>query len=271
VAVDTAKHASADRITLVVPTFPYARQHKKTGREGLTAAWICHILESLRVSRIVTLDLHCAEIENAMSHAVIENLHASYQIAKTTANLVKQDDLVIVAPDFGAMDRNKFYAETFGVPLAVIHKERDYSKVSTSSKDCNIKTMEVLGDVKGKDCLIVDDMIDTGGTILKAAGYLRKSGAKRVIMACSLPFFNGDAKMAFDEAFAAGVFTKVIGTDAVYNPQLWEKPWFVRASVLKLFAEVVRRLHNNISVAELMDGREVIIKKLKEENWYNVQ
>jgi ribose-phosphate pyrophosphokinase len=269
VAIDTAKHASPSRITVVIPTFPYARQHKKSGREGLTASWICHILEKMRVQRLVTLDLHCSEIENAFHNTVVENLHASYQIAKAASELVRHRDLVVVAPDIGAMGRNRYFAEALRTELACIYKERDYNKVSTSAADSNIKSMQVLGDVRGKDVLIVDDMIDTGGTILKSAEHLRNSGAKRVIMACSLPFFNGTAIADFEAAFNKGVFTKVIGTDAVFNPKLWEARWFEKTTILKLFGEVIRRLHSNISCAELMDAREVIKKKLEETNWYD--
>jgi ribose-phosphate pyrophosphokinase len=122
----------------------------------------------------------------------------------------------------------------------------------------------VLGDVDGKDCLLVDDMIDSGGTILKAADHLRRSGAKKVFIAASLPFFSGNAMADFDAAFDSGIFTRVIGTDAVYRPQLWEKKWFVKSSVDWFFGEVLKKLYEDAPMSDLLDSR-VAIKKYLEE------
>jgi ribose-phosphate pyrophosphokinase len=258
VTLDAVKQASARRIACVIPTFPYARQHKKTGREGLAAAWVTREIERLGVRRIITLDIHSREIQNALDNAVMENLHATLQLVKALLPLVNFDKLVIVAPDSGAVERAKFFSDSLGSKLAMIYKERDYSKMTTSALDTNITTTKVLGNVEDSDCLLVDDMIDSGGTILRAAEYLRRNGAKRVFIATSLPFFSDPAINDFNEAFNTGVFTRVIGTDAVYKPELWKQQWFVRASIDKLLGAVLTRLHEDAPLSELLDCRGAI-------------
>ena len=172
VTIDAVRQAGAKDITLVLPVYPYSRQHKKKGREGLTASLLGHIYENMGVTRIITLDLHSREIVNAFASTHIENLHASYQIIRELAKLVdltnKTEDLIVVSPDTGAIDRNKFYATGLKTPLAMIYKERDYSMVTQNAKDTNIKSIKLLGDVRGKVAFLADDMLGTGGTLLKA-------------------------------------------------------------------------------------------------------
>ncbi|MDR1635762.1 MAG: ribose-phosphate diphosphokinase, partial [Treponema sp.] len=131
VTVDAAKQAGADRVTAVLPIYPYARQHKSKGREGLTASRVGKILEYLGVNRIITLDIHSRDIGNSFDRMRLENLHASYQIIRTLSRMdgVLSDDFVVVSPDTGAVDRNKFYATALKKPLALIYKERDYSRI----------------------------------------------------------------------------------------------------------------------------------------------
>src|SRR5574344_1549682 len=154
VTIDAVRHAGAAKITLVLPVYPYSRQHKKKGREGLTASLLGHLYENLGVNQIITLDIHSREIENAFHVARIENLHASYQIIRELSRIVDlnsdKDDFVVVSPDTGAVDRNKFYATGLKKPLAMLYKERDYSVVSQNAKAMNIKSVKLLGDVQGK-------------------------------------------------------------------------------------------------------------------------
>ena len=132
VTIDAARQAGAQRITLVIPNYPYARQHKAKGREGLTASRIGKMFESLGVCHIITLDIHSRDIMNSFTTMRLENLHASYQIIRALSKLdgtLLDDDFVVVSPDTGAVDRNKFFASTLKKPLALLYKERDYSKV----------------------------------------------------------------------------------------------------------------------------------------------
>ncbi len=269
VTIDAVRMAGAGKITLVVPAYPYARQHKRKGREGLTASLLGHIYEMQGVSRIITLDLHSREIPNAFSRLNLDNLHASYQVIRELSKIVdltgQTDDLVIVSPDTGAIDRNKFYATGLKVPLAMIYKERDYSVVTQDAKNTNIKSIKLLGDVKGKVAFLADDMLGTGGTLLKAMGFLKEQGATKVIAAISLPFFTGNAVELFDQAYKDGLFYRVIRTNAVYHPDLKDKEWFISTNVTGLFANVITRIHHDQSLSDLLDNRTIIDKLIKKD------
>ncbi len=264
VTIDAVRHAGAKRLTLVLPVYPYSRQHKKKGREGLTASLLGHLYESLGVSQIITLDIHSREIENAFIKARIENLHASHQIIRELSKIVdltsEQDDFVVVSPDTGAVDRNKFYATGLKKPLAMLYKERDYSVVTQNAKATNILSIKLLGDVKGKVAFLADDMLGTGGTLLKAMEFLKEQGATKVIAAISLPFFTGNAIEQFDEAYAKGHFFRIIGTNAVYHEELLTKEWYIKTNVSGLFAQVISRLHHDQSLSDLLDNRNIIEK-----------
>lgn len=269
VTIDAVRHAGAARITLVLPVYPYSRQHKKKGREGLTASLLGHLYESLGVSQIITLDIHSREIENAFHVARIENLHASYQIIRELSRIVdltsEADDFVVVSPDTGAVDRNKFYATGLKRPLAMLYKERDYSVVTQDAKATNIKSVKILGDVRGKVAFLADDMLGTGGTLLKAMEFLKEQGATKIIAAISLPFFTGNSIAQFDEAYAKGNFFRIIGTNAVYHEELLTKEWYIKTNVSGLFAQVISRLHHNQSLSDLLDNRNIIEKLVKQE------
>jgi ribose-phosphate pyrophosphokinase len=221
------------------------------------------------VKRIITLDIHSREIENAFGKANIENLHASYQIIRELSHLFdlspNGDDLVIVSPDTGAVDRNKFYATGLKKPLAMIYKERDYSVVTQNAKDTNIKSVKILGDVKGKVAFLADDMLGTGGTLLKAMEFLKEQGATKVIAAVSLPFFTGNAIELFDEGYKQGLFYRIIGTNAVYHEELLKKEWYISTDVSGLFANVITRIHHNQSIGDLLDNRSIIEKIVKQQ------
>ena len=265
VTIDAVRQAGAKEITLVLPVYPYSRQHKKKSREGLTAALLGHIYEMMEVRRIITLDLHSREIVNAFSHTQCENLHASYQIIRELAKVVDltKEDLVVVSPDTGAIDRNKFYATGLKKPLAMIYKERDYSVVTQDAKNTNIKSVKLLGDVSGKVAFLADDMLGTGGTLLKAMEFLHNQGATKVIAAISLPFFTGNAIELFDEAYKNGLFYRIIGTNAVYHEELLKKEWYISTDVSGLFANVITRMHHDQSLGELLDNRSIIEKLIK--------
>ncbi|MDR2184840.1 MAG: ribose-phosphate diphosphokinase [Treponema sp.] len=265
VTVDAVKQAGAAQITLVTPNYPYARQHKKKGREGLTASRVGTILDSLGVNRIITLDIHSREIGNGFNFMRLENLHASYQIIRALSRITGiGDDFVVVAPDTGAVDRSKFYANALKKPLALLYKERDYSRISKDALDNNIGEIRLLGDVKGKIVFVADDILGTGGTLLKAMKFLKEQGAGKLICAVSLPLFSGDAVSFFDEAYRRGYFFRIIGTNAVYHEELLEREWYVSVNITKLFAQTISRLYQGLSLSSLLDNREVIDKLLSE-------
>ncbi len=267
VTIDAVHHAGAGSITLVLPSYPYSRQHKKKGREGLTASMLGHFYECLGVSQIITLDIHSREIENAFHSARIENLHASYQIIR---ELLKIEDLsdpdadfVVVSPDSGAVDRNKFYSAGLQKPLAMIYKERDYSVVTQNAKQSNIVSVKLLGDVSGKTAFLADDMLGTGGTLIKAMEMLKKEGAENIICAVSLPLFTGRAVDSFEDAYQKGLLYRVIGTNAVFHTEeVLGREWYVSASISELFARTISRIHHGNSLSSLLDNTKIINRHL---------
>ncbi|NIZ19787.1 ribose-phosphate diphosphokinase [Entomospira culicis] len=268
-AVDAAKGAGAGRITCILPAYPYARQHKRKGREGLTAALVGRILEDMGVDRIITLDIHSRDIDHTFKNLHLESFHANYPILKALKQIInlKEEDLVVLAPDTGSLGRNRYYANSLGRPLAMMYKERDYSKVSKNASDSNIKGAKLLGDVAGKTVFLADDMLGTGGTLIKALEQMRENGAKRVIIAISLPFFDADAVEQFQKAYDAGLFWRLISTNAVaHSSDLLERSWYIQADVAKLFAEVLMRLHTDRTLSPLLDNNEVIQKLLNAED-----
>ena len=263
VTIDAVKHAGCKDITLVLPSYPYSRQHKKKGREGLTASLFGHFYESLGVKDIITLDIHSREIENTFSSTKLENLHASYQIIRELSKILdlkdeERDPFIVVSPDSGAVDRNKFYSSELKKPLAMLYKERDYSRVSENSEKSNIVDLKLLGDVKGKNVFLADDMLGTGGTLLLAMKFLKENQAKKVVAAVSLPLFNKDSIQVFDQKYREGYFYRIIGTNAVYHTDLKDKEWYIEADVSAFFAEVIIRIHNNESISDLLDNRHLI-------------
>lgn len=261
--VNALKLAGVESVTLVLPTYPYSRQHKKGSREALTAALFGNIVETVGVDRIITLDIHCKEIENCFRTCHLENLHASYQMLLELKKVVdlSDPDLVVVAPDTGAVTRNRFFAETLHRPLAMLYKERDYSVVTRSAKNSNIKSIKLLGDVKGKTVIMADDMLASGGTLLNAMRILREFGAKKIICLISLPFFNGNAVESFDAAHKEGVFDYVISTNAVYHDDNFlERKWYIQADICELFARVIHHLHHGRAISPLLDNRRIVQK-----------
>jgi len=268
VAVDAAIQAGASSVTLVLPTYPYARQHKRKGREGLTAIRIGQMFEFLGVKRIITLDIHSRDISNGFRRLHLENLHASYQILLKLSEIVdlKDPDLVMVSPDTGAVDRNKFYALSLGIPLAMLYKERDYSRYSQNAAENNIVSMKLLGNVEGKTVFMADDILGTGSTLIKAMKLLKTLGATKVICAVSIPLFTGEAINHFEKAYREGSFYRIIGTNAVqHDERLLDREWYIPADVSNLFARIISRLHHNLSLSELLDNRRIIQHLLSRE------
>ncbi len=261
VVIDALLQAKPRKISLVLPLYPYARQHKRNGREGLTASSLGRVFENMGVEKIITLDIHSRSTENSFQHMGLENLRASYQIIKKLWQIIdiKNDDLVVLAPDSGSLERNKFYAQALGKPLALLYKERDYAKVSTSASDSNIISTRLLGDVEGKTIFIPDDILGTGGTLINTMKLMKKMGAKRIICAISLGLFDHGAVAHFDKAYEEGYFHRIICTDAVnISDEIRNKEWFLSVSVVKLFAASIANLHLSRSISQLMDNRPLI-------------
>ena len=203
ITVDALKRSSARRITLVAPYLGYSRQDKKLrGREPISAKLVAKLLETAGVDRIVTLDIH-SDQSIGFFDIPIDNLRASSILIPYLRRKFANDSLVVVSPDKGGVPRASAYATELDAPLAMIHKTRTEAN--------KVEKMTLLGSVRGKTCLIVDDMIDTGGTLIKAAEMLMKAGATRVVACCVHPVLSGDAV----ERLRSSEIEELVTTDTI--------------------------------------------------------
>jgi ribose-phosphate pyrophosphokinase len=171
---------------------------------------------------------------------------------------ILNDDFVVVSPDTGAVDRNKFFASALKKPLALLYKERDYSKTSEDASKSNISQIRLLGSVWDKTVFMADDMLGTGGTLIKGMRLLKENGARRIICSISLPLFSGDAVTHLENAYREGLFYRIIGTNAVYHEEVLNREWYINVNITGLFADVISRLHQSLSISSLLDNREII-------------
>jgi len=175
---------------------------------------------------------------------------------------ILNDDFVVVSPDTGAVDRNKFFASALKKPLALLYKERDYSKISKDASHSNIAQVRLLGNVRDKTVFMADDMLGTGGTLIKGMKILKENGARRIICSVSLPLFSGDAVNYLEDAYREGLFYRIIGTNAIYQEEVLKREWFISVNISGLFAQVIARLHRDLSISDLLDNREIINRLL---------
>jgi ribose-phosphate pyrophosphokinase len=248
-AINAAKLANAHYITAVIPVYPYARQDKPKTREGISAAMIARELEDCGVSRIITLDVHNEAIAGFFRSATLENLRASMELIDYAKNNLDVNNLIVVAADVGAAPRANFFAGRLGTKLAIMHKERDYSKANS------VENMTLVGNVVDKDVLVVEDMIDTAGTLVITAKKLKESGAKRVFFAASLAMLNGPAVDRINKAYEEGFITRVIGTNVIFREKDFAKehPWYDEVKLENYFARVIYNINKGKSISKLLE------------------
>jgi len=234
----------------VLPQFPYSRQERRKTREAITAKLMANMLEDAGAQRVITLDIHAEAIQGFFNSAKLEDLHASGEIIHYLQNILRIDPtrLVVTGPDVGSAERARHYSKVLGTEFAVVDKARDYMAIS------KIESMRLVGNVKDKEVLLVDDMIATGGTLINAARLLKDKGAQKIYVATSLPFFTADCTEKLNRAYSDGVIDLIIGTDAVFHgKEFVEKtPWYHEVSIAPLFAHVIYNINLKRSVSELL-------------------
>jgi ribose-phosphate pyrophosphokinase len=241
--IDTLKRASAHRVTAVVPYFGYARQDRKDeGRTPITAKLVANLLERAGADRVVSIDLHAAQVQGFFDIPV-DHLNAGPVLSKWFKSL-NLDNWVFVSPDVGNVKRAQVYANMMGGEICIIDKRR---KSGTQTEVAHI-----IGDVRGKNCLIVDDMITTAGTVTKAVRAIKDHGALDVYIAATHGIFAGPAI----ERLAAAEFTKIAVTNTIpmtdrCNPI---KDRMVVLDVSALLGEAIHRIHHNESVSAMFKG-----------------
>ena len=244
IMVDALKRASAKRITVVAPFYPYARQDKKgRGREPISARLVADLYKAAGADRIMSVDLHAAQIQGFFDGPV-DHLFAMPVLLDHFQKLLDPSTLTVVSPDMGRVRVADIWSDKLGAPLAIIHKRRD-PRVPNQ-----VSVHDIVGDVEGRVCLIVDDMIDTGRTIVKAAEALKKNGATAVVVAATHAVFSDPAFEILQDV----AVDQVVVTDTLPVPE--DKRWdrLTVLSIAPLIARAIHEVFDDGSVTSMFDG-----------------
>lgn len=241
IMVDALRRASASTINVVMPYYGYARQDRKSrSREPITAKLVANMLENAGVDRVIALDLHAAQIQGffdiPVDHLMAAPLLAGYFTKQGIAK-----DSVVISPDHGGVTRARALAEFLKAPIAIIDKRRPRANVA--------QVMNIIGDVKGKRCIMIDDMIDTAGTITLGAQALMDAGAKEVYASCTHAVLSGPAIQRLQDS----VLKEVVVTDSINLPKEKQIDKIKQVSVGPLIGEAIKRINENKPLSPLFN------------------
>ncbi len=254
--VIAACNGKAKRINVIMPFLYEGRQHKRNGRESLDCAYALEELRDMGINNFITFDAHDPRVQNAAPLSGFDNFLPPYQFIKALLNseedlLVDKEHLIVISPDEGALDRAIYFANVLGVDTGMFYKRRDYSTIVNGKNP--IVAHEFLGDnIDGKDIIIIDDMISSGGSMLDTARQLKQMNARRVFICCTFGLFT-DGLDAFDASYERGDFDKVVTTDLTYlPPQLYNRPYFIEADMSKFIASLIDFMNHDASLSNVM-------------------
>ena len=240
VMADALKRASARHITAVVPSYGYARQDRKTrGREPITAKLVANLMQTAGITRLVTIDLHAGQIQGFFD-VPVDHLFGASILAKYI-NEKNMEDVIVVSPDLGGVTRARDLADRIGAPIAIIEKKRPEPGVA--------KVMNLIGDVAGKNCIIIDDIVDTAGSLVEGAKALEEFGAKSVTAAVTHAVLTDPAS----ERIANSNIKELIVTNTIPLPENCNLPNITQLSVAPLLGEAIMRIFHEVSVSNLFD------------------
>ena len=258
----SAATGKARRINVIMPFLYESRQHKRTKRESLDCALALEELTGMGVSNIITFDAHDPRVQNAIPLSGFDSFSPAYQFVKALFRAVPdlvpdKDHLMIISPDEGAMHRAVYLSNILGVDMGMFYKRRDYSVIVNGKNP--IVAHEFLGDdVNGKDVVIIDDMISSGGSMLDVARQLKERNAGRVFVCTTFGLFT-EGFDKFDEYYEKGYLNKVITTNLTYlPPELYRKPYFVAADMSKFLALIIDSLNHDVPIGTVMNPTDKI-------------
>ena len=258
----SAATGKAHRINVIMPFLYESRQHKRTKRESLDCALALEELNAMGVSNIITFDAHDPRVQNAIPLSGFDSFNPPYQFLKALFRAVPdiipdKDHLMIISPDEGAMHRAVYFSNVLGVDMGMFYKRRDYSRIVGGKNP--IVAHEFLGDdVRGKDVIIVDDMISSGGSMLDVAKKLKERNAGRVFVCTTFGLFT-DGFDSFDDYYDKGYINKVVTTNLTYLPPvLYEKPYFVQADMSKFLALIIDSLNHDVTIGAVLNPTDKI-------------
>ena len=258
----SAATGKAHRINVIMPFLYESRQHKRTKRESLDCALALQELTDMGVTNIITFDAHDPRVQNSIPLSGFDSFNPPYQFMKALFRAVPdlipdKDHLMIISPDEGAMHRAVYFSNVLGVDMGMFYKRRDYSTIINGKNP--IVAHEFLGDdVQGKDVIIVDDMISSGGSMLDVAKQLKSRNVGRVFVCTTFGLFT-DGLEKFDEYYEKGYISKVITTNLTYlPPELYEKPYFVQADMSKFLALIIDSLNHDVTIGAVLNPTDKI-------------
>lgn len=277
--VISAVNGKAHRINVIMPFLYEGRQHKRNGRESLDCAYAIEELKTMGVNNFITFDAHDPRVQNAEPLCGFDNFTPPYQfisaLLRTEENLlVDKDHLIVISPDEGALDRAVYFANVLGVDTGMFYKRRDYSTIINGKNP--IVAHEFLGDnIDGKDIIIIDDMIASGGSMIDTARLLKSMNAKRVYICCTFGLFT-EGLSKFDEAYEKCYFDKIITTNLTYQiPELKSRPYYVEADMGKFLASIIDFMNHDASMSNVYTPtekiHEILAKYNNRENYSSLQ
>ena len=265
-----AVNGKAHRINVIMPFLYEGRQHKRNGRESLDCAYAIEELSNMGVSNFITFDAHDPRVQNAEPLRGFDNFTPPYQfiralLANDDSLLIDKDNLIVISPDEGALDRAVYFANVLGVDTGMFYKRRDYSTIVNGKNP--IVAHEFLGDnIDGKDVIIIDDMIASGGSMIDTAKQLKAMNAKRVYICCTFGLFT-EGLSRFDEAYEKCYFDKVVTTNLTYQiPELKSRPYYVEADMSKFMASIIDFMNHDSSMVNVYTPTEKIREFLSNYN-----
>ena len=260
----------ARRITVIMPYLYESRQDKRTARESLDCAQALEELYNMGVDSVITFDAHEPKVQNAIPLKTFETIKPTYQFIKALLNNVPDiqmtpDKMMVVSPDEGAMGRSIYFGTALGLDISMFYKRRDYTKVVDGRNP--IVAHEYLGaELKGKDVVILDDMISSGDSMLEVGRELKKRGAGRIFFCATFGLFT-EGLARFDKAYEEGIFDKVVTTNLIYQaPELLQRKYYINADMSKYIALIIDTLNHDFSISEFLDPTDRIHKIIEKHN-----
>lgn len=266
----SAINGKAHRVNIIMPFLYEGRQHRRSGRESLDCAYMLKELNDMGISNFITFDAHDPRVANSIPIKGFDNFTPPYQFARALLRserdlLIDKDHMIVISPDEGALDRAVYFANVLGVNTGMFYKRRDYTKIVNGKNP--IVAHEFLGEnIDGKDVIVIDDMISSGGSMIDTARQLKAMNAKRVFLCTTFGLFTDGLEM-FDEAYEKCYFDRIVTTNLNYQPpSLLDKPYYIQADMTKFVASIIDFTNHDASMTNIYTPTEKIRQVLEKYN-----
>ncbi len=254
----------ASKVTLIMPLLYESRQHKRKGRESLDCAVALRELETLGVNHIVTFDAHDPNVANAIPNLPFENFYVAHDILNKIIEKEDTNNIFVISPDMGAMERARYYAEILRCDVGVFYKRRNLNVV-VNGKNPVIEHVYLGADVKGKDIIVVDDMIASGASMLEVAYDLKERGANKIFLVSTFSLFTEGVEV-FKKAYEAKLFNKLYSTNLTYVPEnIKKEEWYEDVDCYERLSKIIDTMHKQESLKSIFALNKDMLEKVKKE------